>query len=98
VVPEVEREHERGANLVEYVMLLTLVALAVVASVVFLRGQVAGRFGEAGSQLSNNGVATAPLPAATTPPPVVTSPPPPPPTPAPTTPTPPTTGRRHDDD
>ena len=44
---------ERGANLVEYILLVALIALAVIAAVVFLRGQVEDKFSEAGSKLSN---------------------------------------------
>jgi Flp pilus assembly pilin Flp len=46
---------ERGANLVEYILLVALIALAVIAAVVFLRGQVSDKFNETGSKLSNNG-------------------------------------------
>jgi len=46
---------ERGANLVEYILLVALIALAVIAAVVFLRGQVSNKFNETGSKLSNNG-------------------------------------------
>ena len=46
---------ERGANLVEYILLVALIALAVIAAVIFLRGQVSDKFNEAGSKLSNNG-------------------------------------------
>ena len=46
---------ERGANLVEYILLVALIALAVIAAVIFLRGQVSAKFNEAGSKLSNNG-------------------------------------------
>jgi Flp pilus assembly pilin Flp len=57
---------ERGANLVEYILLITLVALAVIAAVVFLRGQVSDKFGDAGSKISSNGTpAPAPAPAPT---------------------------------
>jgi Flp pilus assembly pilin Flp len=42
---------ERGANLVEYILLVALIALAVV----FLRGQVSDKFNETGSKLSTNG-------------------------------------------
>ena len=31
---------ERGANLVEYILLVALIALAVIAAVIFLRGSV----------------------------------------------------------
>ena len=46
---------ERGANLVEYILLVALIALAVIAAVVFLRGQVSDKFNETGSKLSTNG-------------------------------------------
>ena len=46
---------ERGANLVEYILLVALIALAVIAAVVFLRGQVNDKFNETGSKLSSNG-------------------------------------------
>ena len=46
---------ERGANLVEYILLVALIALAVIAAVVFLRGQVSSKFNETGSKLSTNG-------------------------------------------
>ena len=46
---------EQGANLVEYILLVALIALAVIAAVVFLRGQVSNKFNETGSKLSNNG-------------------------------------------
>ena len=45
---------ERGANLVEYILLVALIALAVIAAVVFLRGQVSSKFNETGSKLSTN--------------------------------------------
>jgi Flp pilus assembly pilin Flp len=44
---------ERGANLVEYILLVALIALAVIAAVVFLRGQVGSKFSETGSRLSS---------------------------------------------
>jgi pilus assembly protein Flp/PilA len=44
---------ERGANLVEYILLVALIALAVIAAVVFLRGQVSDKFNETGSKVSN---------------------------------------------
>ena len=44
---------ERGANLVEYILLVALIALAVIAAVVFLRGQVSDKFNETGSRLSS---------------------------------------------
>ena len=46
---------ERGANLVEYILLVALIALAVIAAVVFLRGQVSSKFNDAGSKISTNG-------------------------------------------
>jgi len=46
---------EQGANLVEYILLVALIALAVIAAVVFLRGQVSDKFNETGSKLSSNG-------------------------------------------
>ena len=46
---------EQGANLVEYILLVALIALAVIAAVIFLRGQVSNKFEEAGSKLSSNG-------------------------------------------
>ena len=46
---------ERGATMVEYILLVALIALAVIAAVVFLRAQVQAKFSDAGSQLSNAG-------------------------------------------
>jgi len=46
---------ERGASMVEYILLVALIALAVIAAVVFLRGQVSSKFNEAGSKISSNG-------------------------------------------
>ena len=43
---------EQGANLVEYILLVALIALAVIAAVVFLRGQVSSKFDQTGSKLS----------------------------------------------
>ena len=45
---------ERGANLVEYILLVALIALAVIAAVVFLRGQVSGKFDTTGSAVSSS--------------------------------------------
>jgi len=45
---------EQGANLVEYILLVALIALAVIAAVIFLRGQVSSKFNTAGSTLSNS--------------------------------------------
>ena len=44
---------EHGANLVEYILLVALIALAVIGAVVFLRGQMIDRFNYAGSTISN---------------------------------------------
>ena len=46
---------ERGASMVEYILLVALIALAVIAAVVFLRGQVSSKFNDAGSKISSNG-------------------------------------------
>ena len=46
---------EDGASLVEYILLVALIALAVIAAVIFLRAQVQSKFSEAGSKLSTNG-------------------------------------------
>jgi pilus assembly protein Flp/PilA len=46
---------ERGANLVEYILLVALIALAVIAAVVFLGGQVSSKFSETGNRLSSGG-------------------------------------------
>jgi pilus assembly protein Flp/PilA len=45
---------ERGASMVEYILLVALIALAVIAAVVFLRGQVSGKFNDAGSKVSSS--------------------------------------------
>ncbi|MCJ7438850.1 MAG: hypothetical protein MUP97_13950 [Acidimicrobiia bacterium] len=37
----------------EYILLVALIALAVIAAVVFLRGQVSDKFNETGSKLKN---------------------------------------------
>jgi len=46
---------EDGASLVEYILLVALIALAVIAAVIFLRNQVSAKFSEAGPKLSTNG-------------------------------------------
>jgi pilus assembly protein Flp/PilA len=46
---------EKGASMVEYILLVALIALAVIAAVVFLGGEVEGKFDEAGSKLSSGG-------------------------------------------
>ena len=43
---------EEGASLVEYILLVALIALAVIAAVIFLRNQVSDKFNDAGSRLS----------------------------------------------
>jgi pilus assembly protein Flp/PilA len=45
---------ERGANLVEYILLVALIALAVIAAVVFLGGEVSEKFNETGSELDGS--------------------------------------------
>jgi pilus assembly protein Flp/PilA len=44
---------DRGATLVEYILLVALIALAVIAAVVFMRGQVSSKFDQTGSHLSS---------------------------------------------
>ena len=44
---------ERGASLVEYILLVALIAMAVIAAVVFLTGGINTGFNNAGSHLSN---------------------------------------------
>jgi Flp pilus assembly pilin Flp len=44
---------EQGASMVEYILLVALIALAVIAAVVFLRDQVDTKFSDAGTELSN---------------------------------------------
>jgi len=44
---------DRGANLVEYILLVSLIAMAVIAAVVFVGGQLGNSFNTAGSKLSN---------------------------------------------
>ena len=46
---------ERGASMVEYILLVALIALAVIAAVVFLKDQVNNKFNDAGSKLSSSG-------------------------------------------
>jgi Flp pilus assembly pilin Flp len=41
--------------MVEYILLVALIALAVIAAVVFLGGEVEGKFNDAGSKLSSGG-------------------------------------------
>jgi Flp pilus assembly pilin Flp len=46
---------ERGANLVEYLLLLSLIAIAVMGAVIFLGSQISPVFNHAGSSLSTAG-------------------------------------------
>ena len=46
---------EDGASMVEYILVVALIALAVIAAVVFLKGQINNKFNDAGSKLSSSG-------------------------------------------
>jgi pilus assembly protein Flp/PilA len=46
---------ERGASMVEYILLVALIALAVIAAVSFLGGTMTGKFNSEGSQISSAG-------------------------------------------
>jgi Flp pilus assembly pilin Flp len=46
---------ERGASMVEYILLVALIALAVLAAVSFLGGQVNNKFNTDGSLISSAG-------------------------------------------
>src|ERR1700730_5525832 len=46
---------EAGASMVEYILLVALIALAVIAAVGFLKDQGNGKFNDAGSKLSSSG-------------------------------------------
>ena len=46
---------EAGASMVEYILLVALIALAVIAAVSFLKDQENAKFNNAGSQLSSAG-------------------------------------------
>ena len=46
---------EDGASMVEYILLVALIALAVIAAVVFLKNQVNAKFNQSGSSLSSAG-------------------------------------------
>src|SRR3954467_11364661 len=46
---------EEGASMVEYILLVALIALAVIAAVVFLKDQVNSKFNQSGSSLSSAG-------------------------------------------
>ncbi len=43
---------ETGASMVEYILLVALIALAVLAAVVFMRGQMQESFSDAGDKVS----------------------------------------------
>ena len=43
---------EQGASLVEYILLVALIALAVIAAVIFMRNQISDKFDYAGSKVS----------------------------------------------
>jgi len=49
---------ERGANLVEYILLVAFIALLVIGAIVFLRGQISDEFNEAGNCLNDASVST----------------------------------------
>jgi pilus assembly protein Flp/PilA len=46
---------ERGASMVEYILLVALIALAVIAAVSFLGGTMTSKFNTEGSQISSAG-------------------------------------------
>ena len=46
---------EDGASMVEYILLVALIALAVIAAVLFLHDQISGKFNQSGSSLSSAG-------------------------------------------
>ena len=46
------RDEERGQGLVEYALIIAIVALGVILAIVFLRDQIRGLFNKAGSELS----------------------------------------------
>ena len=48
-------KEEEGASMVEYILLVALIALAVIAAVVFLKNQEESKFNQAGSSLSSAG-------------------------------------------
>jgi Flp pilus assembly pilin Flp len=47
-------KNERGASMVEYILLVALIALAVIAAVLFLRDQMSTKFNDAGSKISSS--------------------------------------------
>lgn len=46
---------DRGANLVEYILLVSLIAIAVMAAVMFFGGELGSTYHEVGSGVSNFG-------------------------------------------
>jgi Flp pilus assembly pilin Flp len=44
---------ESGASMVEYILLVALIALAVIAAVIFLRDQMSTKFNDSGSKVSS---------------------------------------------
>jgi Flp pilus assembly pilin Flp len=46
-------KNERGASMVEYILLVALIALAVIAAVLFLRDQMSTKFNDSGSKISS---------------------------------------------
>ena len=46
------RDEDRGQGLVEYALIIAVVALGVIVAIVFLRDQISGLFNRAGSELS----------------------------------------------
>ena len=46
---------EDGASMVEYILLVALIALAVIAAVLFLHDQISAKFNQSGSSLSSAG-------------------------------------------
>ena len=46
---------ERGANLVEYILLVGLIAIFVIVAVTVLRGAISDKFEEAGSSVTDAG-------------------------------------------
>ena len=46
------RDEEQGQGLVEYALIIAIVALGVILAIVFLRNQIRGLFEKAGSELS----------------------------------------------
>jgi Flp pilus assembly pilin Flp len=46
---------EEGASMVEYILLVALIALAVIAAVLFLHDQISAKFNQSGSSLSSAG-------------------------------------------